>query len=73
MMVFFFFFFDLDSDVDIGSSPALQGASHMTGGVFWGKAYGNVNHADLVVDTATAVTPKSSFKILAHVEYGDVF
>ena len=63
------------SDVDMGSPPALQGASCMTGGVFRGKAYENVaNHADfpdLVADVPTIMKSKSSFKILAHIEYGD--
>src|SRR6266545_873772 len=63
------------SDVDMGSRPAppLQGASCMTGGIFRGKAYGNIaNHADFP-DLAVDAVPTLSFKILAHVEYGDAF
>src|SRR6266540_64718 len=64
-----------NSDVDMGSppAPALQGASRMTGGIFRGKAYGNIaNHADFP-DLAVDAVPTLSFKILAHVEYGDAF
>src|SRR6266540_2893015 len=60
-----------NSDVDMGSppAPALQGASRMTGGIFRGKAYGNIaNHADFP-DLAVDAVPTLSFKILAHVEY----
>jgi len=85
MVIYFLFFmlFDFKFYLDINMEsppalPALQGASRVTGGVFRGKAYGNVvNHADfpdLVADTVpTTVDPKFSFKILAHVEYGDAF
>ena len=52
-----------NSDVDMGSppAPALQGASRMTGGIFRGKAYGNIaNHADfpdLAVDAVPTLLP----------------
>ena len=66
-----------NSDVDMDSPPDLQGASCMTGGIFQGKAYGNViNHADfpdLAADGVPTMESKLSFKILAHVEYGDAF
>jgi len=66
-----------NSDIDMDSPPDLQGASHMTGGIFRGKAYGNViNHADfpdLAADAVPTMESKLSFKILAHVEYGDAF
>ena len=49
----------------------------MTGGIFRGKAYGNViNHTDfpdLAADAVPTMESKLSFKILAHVEYGDAF
>jgi len=66
-----------NSDIDMDSPPDLQGASRMTGGIFRGKAYGNViNHADfpdLAADAVPTMESKLSFKILAHVEYGDAF
>ena len=66
-----------NSDIDMDSPPDLQGASRMTGGIFRGKAYGNViNHADfpdLAADAVPTMGSKLSFKILAHVEYGDAF
>ena len=66
-----------NSDIDMDSPPDLQGASRMTGGIFRGKAYGNViNHADfpdLAADGVPTMESKLSFKILAHVEYGDAF
>jgi hypothetical protein len=66
-----------NSDIDMDSPPDLQGASRMTGGIFRGKAYGNVvNHADfpdLAADAVATIESILSFKILAHIEYGDAF
>lgn len=55
----------------------LRGASRTTGALFRGNALGNtVNHADysdlVTEDVFSVIKPSYSFKILPHLEYGDV-
>jgi hypothetical protein len=69
-------YFKSSLDVEMGSPISLQEASHTTGGIIRGNAYGNkLNHADFEHDDLGAVMfikPKQAFKIFLYVQYGDV-
>ena len=70
-------YFNFGVDVEMEDPIAPQGASHMTGGILRGNAYGNsLNHADFEHEDDSGaymfIKPTLTFKVFVYVEYGDV-